>query len=296
MNLKRIIEGPVLALLFVVIFVYVISGVQGFLGGLIQGANSSQFLANVSGAYAQPEAIKINAQSAMSLGSDLSGVSKIIFEKASGEKLPIASITKLMTAIVVLDNYNLSDTVAVDSIADSQAPIKHDVMLGNVMTVENFLYIMLVGSSNKSAYALSGLIGEQKFVALMNKKAKGLGMDNTFFADPTGLSSQNISTAGDLTKLAGHILRYYPKIAQMSRVKELYVPGFGNVVNTDELLNEIPNAVLSKTGFTTQANGCLLLVTSNPQNNDYLINIVLGADDRFAEMQKLINCYTASCQ
>jgi len=276
MDLKRVVEGPVVAVLFLIFFVCAIFGVRGVFNKLALSPTSNEFSASVSGVVSEGGEIfnGVNAESAISIESNLSDVNKIIFEKASDKQLPIASLTKLMTAIVVLDNYNLSDTAVAD---------------GHVLSVENFLYIMLVGSSNKAAYALSELVGSQKFVELMNKKAKDLGMENTFFADPTGLSPQNVSTANDLARLAIHILKDYPKIAEMSRVKELYVPRFGNVVNTDELLDEIPNVICSKTGFTEQAQGCLLLVVSNPKNSNYLINVILGADDRFSEMQKLIN-------
>ncbi|MCX6722558.1 MAG: serine hydrolase, partial [Candidatus Staskawiczbacteria bacterium] len=220
---------------------------------------------------------------------NLLDVDKIIFEKDTDKKLPIASLTKLMTAVVVLDNYNLSDVIEVNKIADAQEPIKQDVKSGDIMPVESFLDIMLISSSNKSAYALSEKIGEKKFVDLMNKKSKEIGLKNTFFADPTGLNYKNISTVNDLAKLAEYIIKNYPKIAEISSSKELDIPEFGKIINTDHLLNEIPDIICSKTGFTIEANGCLLLVINNSKNNDYLINIILNSDDRFGEMKKMIN-------
>jgi D-alanyl-D-alanine carboxypeptidase (penicillin-binding protein 5/6) len=311
MNTKRLITGFLLSFVFLLFFVYLVSGVQSVFGNLLQ--NSKPFLGDVSGSVqsisadtpaetttestaqtiTQPE---VSAVAAISVDSNLSDVNKIVFEKASDEKLPIASLTKIMTAIVVLDNYKLSQTTTVDRIADSQDPLKQDVKFGDTMTVENFLDIMLVESSNKSAYALSEIMGEPAFVSLMNKKAKDIGLENTSFADPTGLSSQNISTASDLSKLAEYILKNYPKIGDISRVKDFYVPGFGNITNSDQLLGEIPEIVCSKTGFTTEAKGCLLLVIDNPKNDGYIINVILGADDRFSEMQKLINWSNAICK
>lgn len=313
MNLRRIIDGIVLSIIFLLIFVCSISGVKWVFDNSLQGQGKSDFLGSVSAPLqnitpkntdeevdksilvnnSKPE---ISAESAISIESDLSGVNKVIFAKEIDKKLPIASLTKLMTAVIVLDNYNLTDTAVVDKDADSQAPMKQDIKLGSVMSVENFLDIMLVGSSNKSAYALAKLIGVQKFVELMNQKAEDLGLKSTFFADPTGLNPNNISTASDLAKLASYILKNYPKIAEISRIKELYIPKFGNVVNTDELLGEVSDIVCSKTGFTAEAGGCLLLVVDNPKNNDYLINIVLGTENRFLEMQKLINWSSVICQ
>jgi len=297
-----------LSFIFLLVFVYLISGVQWIFENFAQGQNKEAFLGSVSGAVQDivPEnsvqpAVKpeISAESAISVESNLSDADKILFEKASDTKLPIASLTKLMTAVIVLDNYNLSDNITVDEIADSQDSMKQDVKSGDTMPAENFLEIMLVESSNKSAYALSegpgSTPGEEAFVGLMNQKAKEIGLENTFFADPTGLSPQNVSTADDLVKLAEYILKNYPRIADISRVKEFYVPGFGEVSNTDQLLGEIPEIVCSKTGFTTQAKGCLLLVMNNPKDNGYLINVILGADDRFSEMKQLIDWQNAFC-
>lgn len=302
MNLKRVIGGPLLSLFFLMFFACIILGMQSTFENFPLQHNNAAFSASLSDAVQnqvliQPVVVnnplpEINAKSAISLESDLNDINKIIFEKDINVQLPIASLTKLMTAVVVLDNYKLSDTIVVDKIADSQDPMKQDVKLGDKMTVESFLEIMLVGSSNKSAYALSegpeGYPGQQKFVNLMNEKAKYLGLNKTFFTDPTGLSQEDTSTASDLARFAKYILKNYPQIAEISKMKELYIPGIGYITNTDELLNEIPDAVCSKTGFTISAKGCLLLAVKNPQNNNYLINIILGADDRFAEMRKLI--------
>ncbi len=313
MNLKRAIGGFLLSFVFLTFFMYILSGVKWVLENSLNSQDGSVLLGDISGGLQNVSAqdtaqeniqstgeIKVEAKSAISVESNFRGFGEIIFEKDSDEKVPIASLTKLMTAIVVLDNYNLSDVITVSEIADSQDPMKEDVKLGDSMPVESFLDIMLVRSSNKSAYALSegpgGTPGEQNFVELMNQKAGDLGLKNTFFADPTGLSPENISTAIDLEKLAEHILKNYPKIADISRLKELDVPGFGKITNTDELLGQLPNVVFSKTGFTVEANGCLLLVLNNPENGDYLINIVLGADDRFLEMQKLISCSGSICK
>ena len=130
----------------------------------------------------------------------------------------------------------------------------------------------------------------------MNKKAKQIGLQNTFFVDPTGLSSQDVSTASDLAKLAEYILKNYPRLADISKSKSFDIPGFGNVMNTDELLGEIPEIVCGKTGFTNEAKGCLLLVTDDQTNGGYFFNVVLGADDRFAEMKKIVNSLDLICK
>ena len=287
-----------MSIVFLIFFAYMISEVQWVLEYPLKSQSDAVFLGDVSGALPNIQSvdeIELNAESAISVKSDLQGFNKVIFEKDSDTELPIASLTKLMTAVVVFENYNLSDIAVVSEIADSQDLKEQNIKLGDTTTIKNFLYMMLVGSSNKSARALSELVGEKKFVELMNQKAKDLGLKNTFFADPTGLSSENVSTASDLTKLAEYILNSHPQIADISKIKEIYIPGFGNFINTDQLLGEIPDIVCSKTGFTVAAKGCLLLIINNPKNNNYLINVILGADDRFSEMKKLINYSNIMC-
>jgi D-alanyl-D-alanine carboxypeptidase len=301
-NKKRAIAGFLLSFVFLFVFIYSVSGIKKiFLLGSISDAivlpeivveNNQQ--TNIEPSL--PIKPEVNAASAISIESNLFSANKIIFEKDSLLKLPIASLTKLMTAIVVLDNYSLTATTTVSSMADAQNPMKQDVMLGQTMNIENFFNIMLVGSSNKSAYTLAEVMGEGKFVGLMNQKAREIGMYDTFFADPTGLSDNNISTASDLVKLAEHILKKYPKISAVSRLEKIDIPNFGQIQNTDQLLGEVPEIICGKTGFTNQAKGCLLLVMTSPKNDGYLINVVLGAEDRFLEMKKIINWSSAICK
>ena len=298
MNWLRATKGFFLSFIFLLIFVYLMSGTKSlFEGSLLTSASISEAVANIGNSIQNEQPAKviqisppaINAEAAISRISNLSDKNTILFEKDSNLKLPIASLTKLMTAVVILDNYNLESITIVSKQADLQNSINQDVGVGTKLSVESFLEIMLIKSSNKSAYALAEIMGEQKFVDAMNKKAKDLGLNDTFFADPTGLSSNNVSTAKDISNLAEYILKNYSKIAKISRSKELNIPGFGKIANTDQLLEEMPDAVFSKTGFTNDAKGCLLLVVNNQDSKDYLINVILGADDRFSEMRKLIN-------
>lgn len=308
MNLKRAIGGFLLSLACLLFFAYIIAGIQGVFANPIPIqltlGDASDGVQDAVVAYAVKDNVpspapEINASAAISVEGNLSGTNKTLFEKNSNVKLPIASLTKLMTAVIVLDNYNLSDKITVSKVADSQEPMILDVKLGDTMSVEDFFDIMLVESSNKSAYALSegpgGQPGEQKFVEMMNQKAKDLGLENTVFTDPTGLNPEDVSTASDLAKLAEYILKNYPKIADVSRLKSLYISNFGTIANTDDLLSEVPDVICSKTGFTDEAKGCLLLVLNNAKNNDHIINVLLGSADRFAEMKKIINWSSQIC-
>ena len=294
--IKKIIAGFFLSILFLLIFVYLISAVKLFLDK--QSSGERVFLGSLPGAvenFEQSEKgegvlpLEIGAQAAISVKSDLRGTNTIIFQKNSDIKMPIASLTKLMTAVVVSNNYDLSQKITVSAEADLQFPAKRDIKLGDALPAGNLLEIMLIESSNRAAYALAEAVGMEYFVELMNIEAKKIGMENTIFTDSTGLSSGNISTAKDLVNLAEYILKNYPRLAHISKTKYFYTPGFGSTINTNELLDEIPGIVFGKTGFTDEAKGCLLLVVINQNDNNYFINVVLGAEDRFDEMRKIVN-------
>jgi len=316
-GIKKIIEGGFLSFIPLFCFFCFVYGAQSFLSSGAVAKSDENFLASVSDA---PNVIQLQnnlggdieevsdtgekiqqeddvaeskkepeLKSAISVNTDLSSEDEIIFDKSSDSKLPIASLTKLMTAIVSFDNYSMPEKIIVSESADAQPSMKTDLEKDSIFSVEELLNIMLIESSNKAAYALAENFGEENFVLAMNKKAQEIGMENTFFADPTGLSPDNVSTATDLVLLAKYILKNYPAVSEITTKQEYELDNFGKIKNTDQILFEMSNVALSKTGFTNYANGCLLLVLFNSQSNDYTINVVLGADDRFFEMRKLIN-------
>ena len=252
-----------------------------------------------------PEDLEIRARAAISVEINNKGNEKILFEKNSQQPLPIASLTKLMTALVVFDldeTYNLSQPIKISQKAVFQeGESKYaDLVAGEFLSVESLLYIMLMESSNDAAYAITELIGQGAFVDLMNLYAKDLGLKNTYFANSTGLDpdflyqSINLSTAQDLVKLAKYILVEYPQIFGITNncYYEVLRPNgiFRHLIseNTNELLAEFPEIIGGKTGWSLVADGCLLLVLESPRKNNYFINVVLGSKDRFGEMRKLI--------
>lgn len=269
--------------------------------------------------------LDLQSESAVAVELSFSGSDKILFKKDSHKKLPIASLTKLMTAVVVVENYNPHDLIKVSKNAVYQEGVQGALKLGEPMEASDLLYIMLIESSNQAAYALSEGMADvpesltlksekditeegekekfeikaeynQNFIALMNQKAKELGMQNTFFLDPTGLSAENVSTVEDLLELAKYVLKNHREIVIISAIKEYDLPNYGKLTNTDQLLNEMPQIIGSKTGFTEDAKGCLFLFFSSPQKNNYLTYVILGADDRFVEMKKMINWVSSAYQ
>jgi D-alanyl-D-alanine carboxypeptidase len=212
------------------------------------------------------EDFTINAEAAISvfIPKNKEFPTKILFEKNSKKTLPIASLTKLMTAKIVLDYYDNIDT--------------------------NLLYSMLISSDNTAASALAEMVfGKETFLDLMNMEAKKLGMENTHFFNATGLDPEtdknkiNFSSAEDLVKLARDITINHPLIWKITTETT-----FENKTNTNKLLGKIPNIIGGKTGETPKAGECFLLVVSAPKNKGYIINVILNSKNRFEDMEKLI--------
>ena len=250
------------------------------------------------------EDLEIKAKSAILVEIDSSDQKRVLLKKNAKEKLPIASLTKLMTALIVLENHDLSQTLEITKEAVLQEEELGELKAGEILSIKNLLYIMLIESSNDAAYALSEIKGVESFVDLMNHKARNIGLKNTYFGSPTGLDPKNsnesisYSTVEDLIKLTEYLLKNQPIIWQVLVLEEfeLFRPDktfHHKLNNTNELLKEIPEIIGGKTGWTQKAKECFLLVLKSSsrqtENESYLIYIILGSDNRFEEMKKLID-------
>lgn len=245
----------------------------------------------------QVRELEIEARSALSVYIDKEGGKRILFEKNSEERLPIASLTKLMTADIILENYNLSQVIEISDDAVKEEEDFGNLKTGEIFIIGELLYPLLMESSNDAAAAFAQVIGENEFLSLMNLKARDLGLEDTHFINPTGLDPKNsngvnYSTVKDLARLAEYLLKKEPLIWQISGLSEfnLYTADkvfHHKVENTNKLLGEIPSIIGGKTGDTRKAGQCLILVLETPRNRGYLINVILGSQDRFGEMKKL---------
>jgi D-alanyl-D-alanine carboxypeptidase len=242
--------------------------------------------------YLEVKSLEIEAESAISMW--LNEEEKILFEKEADKSLPIASLTKLMTSYIVLEYYpDLSQNIEIPQEAVFQEGDFGNLKVGEKLLVKDLLHIMLIESSNDAAFALTEIIGKDGFVNLMNLEAKYLGMENTNFVDPSGISIENRSSSKDLIILTKELLDK-PLIWEILQKPEfdLYKEDgvfHHKLVNTNELLNKIPGILGGKTGYTLEAKGCFLLVLKAPQGQGYIVNVILGTDERFGEMEKLIN-------
>ncbi len=236
---------------------------------------------------------KIYAKSALSVEFNEES-EKILFSQNENEVLPIASLTKLMTALIVLENYDLNQEITISSKVMEIEGVQGVLKEGEILTTENLLYIMLMESSNRAAYALSELMGNDNFIELMNKKAKELGLKNTNFKDATGLDENSYSTAKDLYNLSKYLFINQPLFSNITSFDEYYLylnngSLHHKLENTNKLLGEIPNIIGGKTGFTLRAKGCFIAIQKKYISGSYVIHIVLGADDREKQIRKLIS-------
>ncbi|OGZ26827.1 MAG: hypothetical protein A2365_01355 [Candidatus Nealsonbacteria bacterium RIFOXYB1_FULL_40_15] len=224
------------------------------------------------------ESLQIDAPSAL-----VASRNKILLQKNSGEMMPIASLTKLMTALVAYESYNLEEETIISKEALAQDG-DSGLNEGDSVSLKYLLNRMLIESSNDSAFALAEAKGERAFVDLMNIYAVDLGLSRTYFVNSTGLDprytslQKNFSTAEDLSVLSEHILKTYPGIFDITKEQDK---------NTNQLLLEYPGIIGGKTGWTPLAKGCLLVVFQK-DGKEYVC-IVLGAEDRFGEMRKILD-------
>lgn len=227
---------------------------------------------------------------------------RILFQKDAYIKRPIASLTKLMTALVWFEaDGNLEKTVEIKSEDYREGSIPYFIA-GDKVKAKDLLYAGLVASSNSAMAALARSLGltAGDFIKLMNDKAAELGMKDTVFVEPTGLDSRNMSTATDLFILA----RSAFSNSEISRATQLssysFRPlnggAFRSVASTDWLLNSSANSgdykiVGGKTGYIEESDYNLVLKIRNREKGKDLIVVVLGSEEtgaRFAEAKKLI--------
>ncbi len=246
------------------------------------------------------ENLEVEAKSAISVFLNNQSGEKLLLKKNINQELPIASLAKLMTALVVLENYDLSKEIKISSQAVNQKEDFGRLEIGMTYRVEYLLYPLLMESSNDAAFALANDydgMTERKFVELMNLEVEKLNLTDTFFDNPTGLDPEesktkiNYSTVADLAKLTKELLKK-PLIWEiLSTAKyNLYGP---ELINTNELLFDgsaswRTSIIGGKTGYTEEAGKCILLVIIAPKSSGYLINVILGTNDKFGEMKKLI--------
>jgi D-alanyl-D-alanine endopeptidase (penicillin-binding protein 7) len=242
----------------------------------------------VSSVFAAPQQQDLAAGSALLV--DLQ-TDKILYERNADSVVPIASVTKLMTAMVTLDAKLPLDEMLAINISDTQEMrgVFSRVRVGSELSRHDMLFIALMASENRAAASLAHYYpgGQKAFIQAMNAKAKALGMSKTRYVEPTGLSEHNVSTARDLVRLL-KAADHYPLIKQFTTThdktqafrKPNYTLGFNN---TNHLVRKADWDVrLSKTGFTNEAGRCLVMNTV--MNKRQVAFVVLDAFGKYTHM------------
>jgi serine-type D-Ala-D-Ala endopeptidase (penicillin-binding protein 7) len=220
---------------------------------------------------------------------------RMLYAKHADQRVPVASLTKLLTAMVVLDSKHslLKPARITDADVDRLKWSRSRLPVGSLLLRKTMLHIALMSSENRAAFALSRDYpgGRPGFVRAMNRTAKRLHMNRSHFVDPTGLSPRNVSTARDLTKLARAAYRY-PVIREFATSHhKLVLGGDGPLVyrNTDPLVYRDSWQVgLQKTGFTNEAEHCLIVVTMvHGRPTLFVILGAPGVHGHFQDAEKL---------
>ncbi len=249
--------------------------------------------------FARANEFKIEAKSAIlvSLDSDL-----ILYEQNKDERLNIASVTKIMTMLLVYEALdekiiNNTDIMNASAYAVSMGGTQIYLKENEAMSFNDLFKSMVIASANDASVVLAeachGTV--ENFVSKMNEKAMALGCKNTLFSDVTGLSDENhYSSAYDLSLIAKELLRKYPQVLEITNVYDDYVRKDSSnpfwLVNTNKLIGRNLGVDGLKTGWTTKSGYCL--VATKSKNDMRLISVVLGspkATIRNDETLKLLN-------
>ena len=237
----------------------------------------------------------------------------VIYEKAPDERRSPASITKIMTAILIFDaieagKISLEDEVVTSAYAKSMGGSQVYLEEGEKQTVDTLIKCIMVSSGNDASVAMAEYIAgsESSFVQMMNERAASLGMENTHFEDCCGLtdSDNHYTTARDIALMAQELITRYPQIKSyttiwMENITHVTIQGskeFG-LANTNKLLKQYPYTTGLKTGSTNKAKYCVC-ATANKDGVE-LIAVIMGCPnykDRFSEAQSLLQFGYTTCK
>ena len=220
------------------------------------------------------------------------GTDTILYQKNASERLPIASTTKIMTALVASEYFKPNTVLVVGQ--SSQTPgSRVGLILGEDLSFRSLLYGMLLSSGNDAAYAIAenypgGVLG---FVSAMNKKVTDLNLTNSHFNNPAGFDGQShFSSAKDLSVITEEALKD-PQLARIFATKETSIVSLDKkythqLANLNKLLSSVRGVLGVKTGYTDVAKENL--ITLIDRDSHKILTVVLGSDDRFGESTKLI--------
>jgi len=220
---------------------------------------------------------------------------QIFFSKNTQQRFPIASLTKLMTAVISIEKISTSSVIIISPKAEAAFGDYGNFKAGEKYSRDDLIQGMLLSSSNDAAMALAEEIGYKDFIHLMNEKAKDLEMQDTFFVDPAGLSLNNRSNTEDLSKLAKYILINHPQIFNWTRndIKSIYDISTSQkkvIFNKNKLVKE-KNFLGGKTGFLlTIDKGGLVSLFNYHEYTILIIVLDSGWAERYQDTKNILSC------
>ena len=222
---------------------------------------------------------------------------EVIYQKDAKARLPVASVVKIMTALVALERGQLSDVYTVSEKASKVGENSMSLTAGEKLTLEELLYGLMLVSGNDAAVTIAEGVAqsEEKFVELMNEQAKRLGIGDTKFVNASGLDDDNkpqYSTAYDMAVITRFLWENYPVIRMITSTYHKYIEANSthkafDLYNDTNLLTTYPGVRGIKPGFTWEAGLCLVTYAEN--NGKRLLAVILGSDDRRGEMKELLD-------
>lgn len=251
------------------------------------------FTVNCYGEDIKPQ---VNALSAVLIDGD---TGRILWGKNEDAPMAMASTTKIMTAIVTLENADISRKTTISKNATLAPPVKMYLQQGEELTLEQLLYALLMQSSNDAAVAIAEDVGGnvENFCKMMNKKAKELGCIDTEFVTPNGLDKGNHhSTAYDMALIGAYAIKNseFIKISNTKNISFSSNKKSYSIVNKNQLLNSYNGAIGIKTGFTGKAGHCF--VGAAKRGNVTLVSVVLasgwgtaGKAKKWSDTVKILN-------
>lgn len=246
--------------------------------------------------YAAENTPDVNALSAVLIDAD---TGRVLWGKNENAPMAMASTTKIMTAIIALENSDTDRVITVSQRASSAPPVKMHLHTGEKITLKNLLYALLMQSSNDAAVAIAEGVGRsvENFCSMMNKKAREIGCTDTCFVTPNGLDKGNHhSTARDMALIGAYAIRNsdFLNISNTKTVSFSSDRSSYSITNKNRLLNTYKGAIGIKTGFTGKAGHCF--AGAARREGVTLVSVVLasgwgtaGKENKWKDTEKILN-------
>ncbi len=246
--------------------------------------------------YTRVGALDVSARSAIVIEAE---TGQIIFEKDANTRRPMASTTKIMTALVAIESGDISREIVVDAAAAGVEGSSIYLNAGDRITLESLIWALMLESANDAAAAIAiGVAGSvEAFADMMNERARALGLSDTNFTNPHGLSDDNhYTTAHDLARLTAAAMENetFRRIVSTDKYRIAYADTARSLHNHNKLLHIYDGAIGVKTGFTKASGRCL--VSAAERDGMTLIAVTLGAPDDWADHTAMLDLGFASVE